>query len=526
MLGVSPLEDFCRIVPPAELPTFADVGGMDAVKQELQQSFGLMLAYPDKAAEYKISWNGVLLYGPPGTGKTFLARATAGEFGLTLVEVSTGSLVTALLGSSARNVTALFEAAVEHTPALIFFDEIDSIAQRRSSALDSETSRTITTVLQCLEQYHSVPDLVIMGATNALDSLDDAIVRPGRFDRHVRVDLPDEAARAAIFAAQLHGRPAGAVDLPALAQRTAGLTAAAIERAVEAASLAELERSTTGASQPIDQQALLAALADAGGRDRPTVEDWSWDDLVLAPEVKRELQQLELLITRPEKASALGIDPPAGVLLAGPPGTGKTTVAKVLAAQAGCSFYPVSAADLLSKWVGESEASVQRLFARARDNAPSIVFIDEIDALGAVRGSEESEHSPINELLAEIDGMGSHGRVLVVAATNRPELLDPALVRGGRLSRTIVLPLPDEPARQALLALQSRKMPLADVDLAAIARRTDGFSGADLEALCQQAAVAALTRDSEGTAPTVIQADFELALAALASSRKLTESGT
>jgi transitional endoplasmic reticulum ATPase len=522
MLGVSPIEDFCRIVPPAELPTFADVGGMNAVKQELEQSFGLMLAYPDKAAEYKISWNGVLLYGPPGTGKTFLARATAGELGLTLVEVSTSSLVTGLLGSSARNLMSVFETAVQHTPALVFFDEIDSIARKRSNALDPESSRTITTLLQCLEQYHSVPDLVIMAATNALDALDDAVVRPGRFDRHVRVDLPDEAARSAIFTAQLRGRPVGDVDVAALAQRTAGMTAAAIERTVEAAALAGLERSAGGTAVPIDQQELLTALAGAGGRDRPTVEDWTWDDLVLAPAVKQELQQLQLLLTHPEKARALGIDPPSGVLLAGPPGTGKTTVAKVLAAQAGCSFYPVSAADLLSKWVGESEASVQRLFARARDNAPSIVFIDEIDAVGAVRGSEEAAHSPLNELLTEIDGMGSNGRVLVVAATNRPELLDPALVRGGRLSRTIVLPLPDEAARQALLTLQSQRMPLHGVDLAVVARATDGFSGADLEALCQQAAVASLTRDSDAAEPTVTQADFELALTELASSRSTT----
>jgi len=522
MLGVTSPADFCRIVPPADLPTFADVGGMDSVKQELEQSFGLLLAYPDQAAAFKIHWNGVLLHGPAGTGKTFLARATAGEFGLTLVEVSTASLVTALMGSSAQNVATAFETAAQQAPALLFFDELDSIAQRRNSATDGESRRTINALLQLLEQYHAVPDLVIMGATNALDTLDDAVVRPGRFDRHVRVDLPDAAARAAIFTAQLKDRPLGTIDVAALAQRSDGMTAAAIARVVDSAALAQLERSTNGATAPIEQQALLAALAGIGGDDRPTVEDWSWDDLVLAPEVKQELQQLELLLANPEKARALGVEPPSGVLLAGPPGTGKTTVAKVLAAQAGCSFYPVSAADLLSKWVGESEASVQRLFSRARDNAPSIVFIDEIDAVGSARGSEEAAHSPIDELLAEMDGIGGHGRVLVLAATNRPELLDPALVRGGRLSRTIVLPLPDEQARRSLLALQSRRMPLDGVDLEALARQSDGLSGADLQALCRQAALDALTRVPDAATPTVNQADFENALAQLVSSRNVT----
>jgi transitional endoplasmic reticulum ATPase len=233
---------------------------------------------------------------------------------------------------------------------------------------------------------------------------------------------------------------------------------------------------------------------------------------VLPPAIKAQLQQLQAVIEDPESARRFGIEPPTGLLLAGPPGTGKTTVAKVLAAQARCSFYPVSGADVMSKWVGESEGNIRRLFERARANRPSIVFIDEIDAIAGRRGAVEVHATQVNQLLAEIDGVAGQRGVFVVGATNRPDQIDPAMLRGGRLSRTIVLGLPDEPGRLALLRLGTARMPTVGVRLDELARGTDGMSPADLKALCQEAGLAAMARGAEAS---VTQDDFELALGRL-----------
>jgi transitional endoplasmic reticulum ATPase len=239
---------------------------------------------------------------------------------------------------------------------------------------------------------------------------------------------------------------------------------------------------------------VLDAVEERGGKDRPTVERWSWSRLVLDPRVRAELRQLQTLIEDPSSCERLGVDPPSGVLLTGPPGTGKTTIAKVLAAESDCSFYPVTAADLTSRWIGDSERAVARLFRRARANAPSIIFIDEIDAIGATRGQQGAYDRQLDQLLLEIDGLSSVPGVFVVGATNRPRAVDPALRRGGRLSRTIDIPLPDVDQRLELLRLLTKPMPLRDVDLEDVALQTDGYSGADLKALLQQAALESMVR--------------------------------
>jgi transitional endoplasmic reticulum ATPase len=513
-----------EVEPPDELSTFDDVGGMEKLKQEVKDSVGLMLEHPDDAERYGIDWNGILLHGPPGVGKTFFARAIAGEYGMSLMHVSTGDLVASLVGGSARNIEKAFETALQNLPCLLFFDEFDSVAQRRDNTPDQESRRTVNQLLTSLEAYRDERQLLVMAATNSIEHLDPAVIRPGRFDRHIRIDLPDAEARRAIFVAELDDRPAAEeIDLEALVTRTEGMTPAAIAKIVDTAALEVFREATsTGEQLELDTGHLLAAVERYGGEDRPTVEHWSWDSLILPDDIKAQLQQLQAVIENPESAKRFGVDPPTGLLLAGPPGTGKTTVAKVLAAQARASFYPISGADVISKWVGDSERNIRQLFDRARENRPSIVFIDEIDAIAGRRGESLGVHdSHVNQLLAEIDGLAGQRGVFVVGATNRPDQLDPALLRGGRLSRTIVLGLPDETGRLAMLRLHTARMPTVGVRLDELAAATEGFSPADLKSLAQEAALAAMTRTTQADeTPSVTHEDFVEAVARLRAGRR------
>ena len=507
-----------EIEPPDTLGDFGKVGGMESLKQELRDTVGLMLQHPDDAERYGIEWNGILLHGPPGVGKTFFARAVAGEYDMNLIHVSTGDLVSSLQGGSAQNISKAFDTALGALPCLLFFDEFDSVAARRSGTPDQESRRTVNQLLTSLEAHREERRLLVMAATNSVENLDPAVIRPGRFDRQIRIDLPDAAAREAIFRAELGDRPAAdSIDLAELVRRTEGMTPAAIAKVVDTAALEVFRRAAESGKQlELETQDLLTAVTKFGGQDRPMIEHWTWESLILPAPIKRQLQQLQTVIEDPESARRFGVDPPTGLLLAGPPGTGKTTVAKVLAAQARCSFYPVSGADVMSKWVGESEGNIRRLFERARENRPSIVFIDEIDALAGRRGAVEVHDSQVNQLLAEIDGVAGQRGVFIVGATNRLDQLDPGLLRGGRLSRTIVLGLPDEAARLEMLKLHTARMPTIEVDLVDLARKTEGLSPADLKALAQEAALAAMARgDHSGDEAQVRHEDFEEALARL-----------
>ena len=504
-----------EVESPEGLTTFEDVGGMEALKREVRETVGLMLEHPDDAERYGIEWNGILLHGPPGVGKTFFARAIAGEYQLSLMHVSTGDLIGGIVGQSAQNIDKAFQTALQHLPCLLFFDEFDSVAQRRDSTPDQESRRTVNQLLTSLEAHRDERELLVMAATNSIEHLDPAVIRPGRFDRHIRIDLPDADARRAIFEAELDDRPTAAeVDLDDLVRRTEGMTPAAISKIVDTAALETFRAATqTGDEVLVDTQHLLAAIERYGGEDRPTVEHWSWDSLILDPAIKAQLQQLQAVIEDPESVKRFGVDPPTGLLLAGPPGTGKTTVAKVLAAQARASFYPISGADVISKWVGESERNIRQLFERARENRPSIIFIDEIDAIAGSRGEFQVHDSHVNQLLAEIDGVAGQRGVFVIGATNRPDQLDPALLRGGRLSRTIVLGLPDEAGRLAMLRLHTARMPTVGVSLEDLARDSEGMSPADLKSLAQEAALAAMTRSGpDDLTPAIEQRDFVEAL--------------
>lgn len=507
-----------EVISPDRLPNFSNVGGMDQLKADIRSSVGILLAYPDEAASLKVEFNGILLYGPPGTGKTFIARASAGEYGLNFLSVGAAELLASYRGESAQRITTAFRTASDGAPCLLFFDEFDALARRRDDgALSGEDRATLSQLLRSLEGIRNRRDVIVMAATNDLTSLDAAVVRPGRFDRQIRVDLPDAAARTEILQTQLQGRPCDSnLDYGDLAERCKGYSAAKIRSIVDGAALVVLQAIAGGdVDRRISQADLTAAIASGRGKDRPTFEQWTWDDLILPAATKRELQEIQRLIEAPDRAKALGITPPSGALLYGPPGTGKTTVARVLAAQAKASFYPVKGSEIVSKWLGESERNVADLFSRARANAPSIIFLDEIDALVPRRSDSlggGAVDRVVNQLLQEIDGLGSGDfGVFVLGATNRPDILDPALLRGGRLGRQISIPLPTAEERCEMLKQFTKHMPLAsDVACDRLAATTSGFSGADLQALCQEAGVQALLRDAMAT--SVGQADFDSAI--------------
>lgn len=517
-----------RVQTPDQLPDWSDVGGMAQLKRDIAASVGRLLAFPAEAEELGVAFGGLLLFGPAGTGKTFIARAVAGEYGLNLIAVSAADLSSSLRGEESRNVRSLFRVARENGPCVLFFDEFDAIARRRDDGgLSGEDRTTLSVLLGELEAIRDRRDVIVVAATNDVHAVDPAAIRPGRFDRQIRVDLPDREARREIFRTCLadRHRVAADVDLEILAESSTGMTPAAIARAVRRAATMVLDAIAGGDTlREITQADLIDALHGGAGRDRPTVEEWSWDRLVLDERTKAELRQMQALIEHPETATRMGLQPLTGLLLYGPAGTGKTTVARVLAAEAQCNFYPLRGSDLVSKWVGDTERNIADAFQRAADNAPAIVFIDELDALAPQRGvgvGVSYMDRAVNQLLQEIDGLHSRPGVFVLAATNRPDVLDPALRRGGRLSREIEIGMPGPSERETLLRRHTARMPLAgDVDIVQLAALTEGWSGADLAALCQQAGMVALLRTEGGMQTAAVEmADFHEALTEVAGHR-------
>ena len=509
-----------RLVPPQELETFADVGGLGEAKEYLRRTIGRILeGRPAGGAGAGVPHNGILLYGPPGTGKSLLARAVAGEYGLKLMGVSPAVLSSAYQHEPAKKLRRVFALAAEAAPCLLFLDDVDALAGRRDDT--SPDRRDLAAQLvACLEEYRESPALVIMAASSEPDHLDPAL-REGRFDSRLALALPDADARRAILEVHLERRGGGVawdtIDLDALGARTAGRSGATLASLVAGA--AERAHARGG---PITHDDVVAEIEARSGRDRlHTVEDpITWDDVVLPAATRTRLEEILLVFERPELGRSLGIRAPAGILLHGPPGTGKTTIAKALATRLRASFYEQSAADLLSKWVGESEQKVAQLFARARANRPSIIFCDEIDALVKRRSADSTapwEERVVSQFLRELDGLQSGEGVLLVGATNRPDMIDEA-VRERRLV-PLEIPLPDEAGRRRVLEVVCRDVRLApDVDPADIARVTAGMSGADLKALRNRAGMRAVSRAATNARtgaepPAVRRADFAAVLA-------------
>jgi transitional endoplasmic reticulum ATPase len=509
-------ENSLRVVPPQQCETFADVGGLEDVKEQLRDTIGTILERPDEAARYHVVHNGVLFYGPPGTGKNLLSRALAGEYGLRYLRFSPATIASAYIHEAAANLRHLFELARQSAPCVLYLDEIDTIASDRGDQPSADHREVVTQLMVCLEEYRSVPGLVIVAGTNELDRLDPAL-REGRFDAKIHIPLPDPNDRADVFRVQLTRRGDAVswsdVDLAQLAQLTNGYNAAALETVVSLAAQAAMK-----AKKSIDGDVIAKVIADRGGQHRLSLDERiTWDDVVLNDDTRRHVMDILSVFSRPDVARELGVRAPAGIVLYGPPGTGKTTIARAMASQIAASFYELSAADLLSKWAGESEQRVAKLFTKARANRPSIIFIDEIDALLRRRSSETSskwEERVLSQFLRELDGIKGGEGVLLVGATNRIDTIDEAIV--GRRLEPVEIGLPDAVARHQLLQLLTGSVKLAkNVNLRTLTSATEGMSGADLKRLRDTAGMRALgrvTRSGAKGTVSVTMADFQAAL--------------
>ncbi|HET7489510.1 MAG TPA: AAA family ATPase [Acidimicrobiales bacterium] len=498
--------------------TFADVAGQDAAVEELADIREFLTA-PERYLALGASVpKGVLLYGPPGCGKTLLARALAGEVNAAFVSVTGPELLERHVGVGSSRIRDLFAEARQMAPAIVFIDEIDSLGRSRTgTATDRQTSvagqEELNQILAEMDGFSSSSaGVIVLAATNRPDVLDPALIRPGRFDRTVGLELPTEEGRLSILELYGHHKVlAAGVDLRAIASKAHGLTGADLASIMnEAALLAgrrgrdavgqgELEEALERTLRAPERQRRLSLRARSVGRRSSADERITFDDVAGVGDAIDELGDVRDYLASPERFAEMGATPPRGILLSGPPGCGKTLLARAVAGEANAAFISASASEFVEVFVGEGAARIRELFAEARSVAPAIVFIDELDAVGASRGTGAShEHDQtLNQLLTELDGFESRSAVVIIAATNRPDILDPALVRPGRFDRKVEITAPDRAGRRAILDIHAAGKPLApDVDLDALAGLTRGFSGADLAGMLNEAAVLATRRGS------------------------------
>jgi len=515
--------------------TYDDLGGIGATIDQLREMVELPLRYPEIFERLGVDPpKGVLLYGPPGTGKTRLARAVANESDANFFHIAGPEIMGSAYGESERRLREVFEEAGKAAPSIIFIDEIDSIAPKRGQVQGETEKRLVAQLLTLLDGLEPRQNTVVIAATNRPEAIDEALRRPGRFDREIVIGVPDEGGRREILGIHTRGMPLdGGVNLPELARRTYGFVGADLAALVREAAIEAVRRimprinleEGTIPPEVLDTLAVTGAdFEEAIKRVQPSAmrevmvqaPTIGWDDIGGVDEARERLREgVELPLKHPDAFKRMGIRPAKGFLLYGPPGTGKTLLAKATAREAEANFIATKSSDLLSKWYGESEQQIARLFARARQVAPTVIFIDELDSLVPARGGGLGEpqvtERVVNTILAEMDGLEELGSVVVIGATNRPNLVDPALLRPGRFDELIYVSVPDEEGRRHILGIHTAKMPLAgDVDIDSLARRTERFTGADLEDLVRRAGLFALRGAMD--AKEVSMADFEHAL--------------
>jgi len=491
---------------------FADVGGLEETKSQIRQLIETRLK-PGKFSEYGMIRNGILLHGPRGSGKTFLAEATAGEFGLNYFYLSSPALLNMWVGNTGSNIRETFDAALARRPVLLLIDEIDALGAVRDSGFSPGTghreyNNVTIQLMQSIDQHRQAPGLVLMAATNVLDGLDPALTREGRFDLQIRLDLPDEPTRMRIFDAQLSRKPWKRCNLDEFARRTPGASAAKIKSIVDRAAALAAEE-----NRQIEEPDLRCALDETGGRDRPLFPPVEWHDLIVEEEVERDLRTLVKQLNA-AWSSVKGITVPTGVVLSGQPGTGKTMIGRLIATQTRRSFYPLSAADILGGQVGGSVKKLSEVFARARENSPSIIFFDEIDGLMPRNNGMQSTHDTqlVEQCRTEISQLLPEHNVFLIGTTNHLERIDPAILRGGRFSEKIEIGAPGPANRERLLRKYLDGVQF-DVAINRLVECVAGLSPADIEAICKTAVRNALGRsERDNYIPPLVWDDFEHAI--------------
>ena len=491
---------------------FADVGGLEETKSQIRQLIETRLK-PGKFSEYGVIRNGILLHGPRGSGKTFLAEATAGEFGLNYFYLSSPALLNMWVGNTGSNIRETFDAALARRPVLLLIDEIDALGAVRDSGFSPGTghreyNNVTIQLMQSIDQHRQAPGLVLMAATNVLDGLDPALTREGRFDLQIRLDLPDEPTRMRIFDAQLSRKPWKRCNLDEFARRTPGASAAKIKSIVDRAAALAAEE-----NRQIEERDLRCALDETGGRDRPLFPPVEWHDLIVEEEVERDLRTLVKQLNA-GWSSVKGITVPTGVVLSGQPGTGKTMIGRLIATQTRRSFYPLSAADILGGQVGGSVKKLSEVFARARENSPSIIFFDEIDGLMPRNNGMQSTHDTqlVEQCRTEISQLLPEHNVFLIGTTNHLDRIDPAILRGGRFSEKIEIGPPGPANRERLLRKYLDGVQF-DVAINRLVERLAGLSPADIEAICKTAVRNAFGRsERDNDIPPLVWDDFERAI--------------
>jgi len=512
--------------------TYEDVGGLREEIQRVREMVELPLRHPELFQRLGIEPpKGVLLHGPPGCGKTLLARAVANESEANFFSINGPEIMSKFYGESEARLREIFQQAQQNAPSIIFIDELDAIAPKREEVTGEVERRVVAQLLALMDGLSGRGNVIVIGATNRPSALDPALRRPGRFDREIEIGVPDKQGRYEVIQIHTRGMPlAEDVDLKKLAEMSHGYTGADLsslgrETAMKALRRylpqIDLEEERVPPSVLDKMQVTMEDFNNAYKEITPTamrevyieIPTIHWEDIGGLEEVKEDLREaVEWPLKTPEIFDRLGIKPPKGILLYGPPGCGKTLLGKAVATESAANFITIKGPEVFSKWVGESEKAIREVFRKARMAAPAVVFFDEIDSLVPRRGLGFSDSGVservISQLLTEMDGMVSLEDVVIVAATNRPDMVDPAVLRPGRFDRLIYVPEPDEKSKLQIFKIYTKNMPLGkDVDLVQLAASAKNFSGADIDALCREAAMVALRKDVN--ANQVTSSDFD-----------------
>ena len=508
--------------------TYEDIGGLKEEIKKIREMVEIPMKHPEIFQKLGISPpKGVLLHGPPGTGKTLLAKAVANESDAHFILLNGPEIMSKFYGESEKKIRDIFEEAEKNAPSIIFIDEMDAIAAKREDSHGEVERRVVSQLLTMMDGLNSRGKVVVVGATNRVNAIDPALRRPGRFDRELEINVPDKEGRLSILKIHSRGMPLKGVKLDALAGLTHGFVGADLEALTKEAAMSVLRKNLDKIKldeEEIPQEVLEKLIVthedfeDALRVVRPSAmrevlvetPNVGWDDVGGLEGVKKELKEaVEWPLKYPESFTRMGIRPSRGILLYGPPGTGKTLLAKAVAKESEANFIQVKGPSLLSMWVGKSEEGVRKIFERARQVSPCIIFFDEIDSLAGKRGMDSGAkvtERVLNQMLAEMDGLEDLNDVLVVAATNRPDMLDPAILRPGRFDKILLVGAPNEKGRESVLNIHTKKMPLGEGDkeftkmerekfIKDIAKQTEGYSGADMEAVVREAAMLALRDD-------------------------------